>query len=126
MKITAQTVLINPNGLVLGVSRKDNHEMMGLPGGKMEFGDSVPTITAFRETLEETGLSISNLKLVLAIHKDGYMNYTYLADYIGYINYDEPHVVKWVPFKTLIDGPFGKYNQLVFESLVDMGVKVNY
>ena len=83
-------------------------------------------VTAIRETLEETGLNISNLRLVLAIHKDGYMSYTYLADYEGEINHNEPHVVKWLPMERLVNGSFGKYNKLVSESLKDMGVSFTY
>lgn len=123
MQYTAQVVLINPEGLVLGVSRKNNHNDFGLCGGKMEDIDNGnPELTAIRETFEETGLRISNLRLVFAMHKDGYMGYTYLADYDGEINHDEPHVVKWLPFETLIMGSFGKYNTLVAESLKNMGV----
>jgi ADP-ribose pyrophosphatase YjhB (NUDIX family) len=126
MNITAQTVLINPQGFVLGVSRKDNHQDFGLCGGKMEEIDKGdPQMTAIRETFEETGLKISNLRLVFAMHKDGYMGYTYLADYKGEINHNEPHVVKWVPFEVLTSGSFGKYNQLVGESLKDMGIHFN-
>lgn len=126
MKISAQVVLINPEGLVLGVSRKDNHNDMGLCGGKMEDIDKTPEDTAIRETKEETGLDISNLRLIFAIHKDGYMGYTYLADYTGEINHNEPHVVKWVEFERLVLGSFGKYNKLVSESLDDMGVQYVY
>jgi ADP-ribose pyrophosphatase YjhB (NUDIX family) len=123
MQHTAQVVLINPQGLVLGVSRKDNHEDFGLCGGKMEDVDNNnPELTAIRETLEETGLQISNLRLIFAMHKDGYMGHCYLADYEGEINHNEPHVVKWVPFETLIKGTFGKYNTLVCESLTNMGI----
>lgn len=123
MQHTAQVVLINPEGLVLGVSRKDNHEDFGLPGGKMETIDyNEPKFTAIRETFEETGLQISNLRLVFAMHKDEYMGHCYLADYEGVINHNEPHVVKWVPFETLIRGKFGKYNALVAESLKNMGI----
>ena len=88
MKITAQVVLINQDGLFLGVSRKDNHYDFGLPGGKMEpIDDNDPTNTAIREVYEETGLDIYNLRLVFAMHKDGYMGYTYLANYKGEINH---------------------------------------
>lgn len=123
MEYTAQVVLINPEGLVLGVSRKDNHDDFGLPGGKMESIDNgEPKFTAIRETFEETGLQISNLRLIFAMHKDGYMGHCYLADYKGEINHNEPHVVKWLPFETLMRGSFGKYNTLVAESLKNIGV----
>lgn len=122
--ITAQVVLINQDGLVLGVSRKDDHTNFGLAGGKMEdIDNNDPMATAIRECKEETGLDVTNLRLAFAIHKDGNMGYTYLADYEGEINHDEPHVVKWVPFQVLINGRFGKYNKMVSESLDDMGIK---
>ena len=127
MKITAQVVLINPEGLILGVSRKDDHNDFGLIGGKMDPQDNNdPIMTAIRETREETGLEISNLRLVFAIHKEGFMGYTYLADYSGEINHNEPHVVKWVPMELLVLGSFGKYNQMVSDSLKDMGVEFVY
>jgi hypothetical protein len=48
--ITAQVVLINEEGLILGVSRKDNHTDFGLVGGKMDPEDNNdPMITAIRE-----------------------------------------------------------------------------
>jgi len=121
--ITAQVVLINEEGLILGVSRKDNHSDFGLPGGKMDpEDDNDPTTTAIRECKEETGLDIFNLQLVFAIHKNGNMGYTYLAKYSGEINHNEPHVVKWVAMEVLINGSFGRYNQMVSESLTDLGV----
>ena len=122
-KISACVVLINPEGLVLGVSRKDDHTQMGLPGGKMDPEDNNdPMVTATRECKEETGLDVSNLTLVFAIHKDGNMGFTYLAEYSGEINYDEPHLVKWIPFELLINGRFGKYNKMVSKSLTSMGI----
>jgi ADP-ribose pyrophosphatase YjhB (NUDIX family) len=126
MKISAQVVLINPEGYVLGVSRKDNHNDFGLIGGKKEEIDETPEDTAIRETKEETGLDISNLRLVFAIHKDGFMGYTYLADYSGEISHNEPHVVSWLPFERLVKGSFGAYNKLVYESIKDMGVNLIY
>ena len=127
--ISAQIVILNEDGLVLGVSRKDDWTKFGLPGGKWEvtdvncYGSPSPKMTAIRETKEETGIDVTNLRLVLAIHKDGFLSYTYLADYKGEINHNEPHLVEWTTFSKLIEGPFGKYNQLVTESLDDMGVK---
>ncbi len=124
---SAQVILINPEGYVLGVSRKDDHNDFGLPGGKMDPEDNDdPKITAVRETKEETGLDITNLRLIFAIHKDGFMGYTYLADYSGNIEHNEPHVVKWQPMEVLVNGRFGKYNKLVSESLNDMKIVYKY
>ncbi len=122
--ITAQVVLLNKEGLVLGVSRKNDHSDFGLAGGKMEdIDNNDPMATAIRECKEETGLDVSNLRLIFAIHKSGNMGYTYLADYEGEINHNEPHLVKWVPFQLLINGSFGRYNKMVSESLTSMGIK---
>ena len=66
---SAQVVLINKEGFVLGVSRKTDHNDFGLPGGKMDPEDlENPMNTAIRECKEETGLDITDLKLVFAIH----------------------------------------------------------
>jgi len=122
MKISAQVVLINEEGLVLGVSRKTDHNDFGLPGGKMDPEDANIGAAALREVKEETGLDIYDLDLVFAMHKNGYMGYTYLAKYSGEINHNEPHVVEWLPFSVIMQGSFGRFNELVSESLDDMGV----
>lgn len=124
--ISACVVLINSEGLVLAVSRKTNHNDFGLPGGRMNPEDNDPMQTAIRECKEETGLDVYDLQLVFAIHKGGNMGFTYLAKYSGDIYHNEPHVVKWVPFQLLVRGTFGRYNQLVAESLDDMDIDYVY
>lgn len=124
MKKSVQIVLINENKEVLAVSRKDNHTNMGLIGGKIDPEDIDEISAAIRETKEETGLDITNLRLIFAMHKEKYMGYTYLADYSGEIYTEEPHVVKWTTFDEIISGTFGTWNQLVYDSLISMGVDV--
>jgi len=127
MEGTVQIVLINPSGYTLGVSRKDNHDDFGLIGGSLEDYDLTPEDGGIREALEETGLTISNLRLVYVKSKNGRLGYTYLADYVGEINYDyekEPHLVKWTTFDVLIAGQFGVWNKQVYQSLIDLGVNV--
>jgi 8-oxo-dGTP pyrophosphatase MutT (NUDIX family) len=122
--VTAQVVLINEDGLVLGVSRKHDHNDFGLPGGKQDPEDGGdPMVTAIRECKEETGLDITDLKQIFSIHKGGNMGFTYLAKYTGVIDHNEPHVVAWCKSDILTKGSFGRYNELVFESLYDMGIK---
>ena len=122
MKEAVQVVILNDAGYVLAVSRKHDHNNFGLVGGKVDKGESLEE-AIIRETKEETGLDISNLTLVFSMHKDGYMGYTYLCGkWSGEINTEEPHIVKWSPFQRIIEGSFGKWNELVAESLTNMGV----
>ena len=123
MKKSVQVVLLNKNGEVLAVSRKNDHNDFGIIGGKVDNGETIEE-AAIRETKEETGLNIYNLKLIFAMFKNGYMGYTYLCDYSGNIYTNEPHIVKWTSFETVINGSFGKWNILVAESWQNMGIKI--
>ena len=125
MNGTVQVVLLNPEGLVLGVSRKTDHNDFGLVGGSLEDYDTTPELGAIRECKEETGLDISNLKLVyLKASSDGRVGYTYIAEWSGDIAYEEPHVVKWTTFSELIKGSFGRWNLEVYHSLLNLGENV--
>lgn len=127
LKKAVQIVLINGEGEVLAVSRKDNHNDFGLPGGKVESYDKSLIMSAVREVKEETGLEIFNVELIFAMYRDGYMGYTYIADYHGEIDFDfekEPHVVKWTNFQEIIDGKFGQWNKLVYESLINKKINI--
>ena len=132
MKKTVQAIIFNENQEVLAVSRKTDHNDFGLPGGKVDEGDYQHGLygpleaALIREVKEETGLRINaeSAELIFAIHKDGYMGYTYLIKaWSGEIETDEPHVVKWTHFSEIMMGSFGRYNTLVGESLNDMGIK---
>jgi 8-oxo-dGTP pyrophosphatase MutT (NUDIX family) len=123
MKEVALVVLINDNGEVLAVSRKTDHNDFGLIGGKVDEGESVED-AAFRETLEETGLNISNLKCIYQRFRNGRMGYTFIADWQGSIYTKEPHVVKWTSFETINNGSFGEWNKIVTETLLEMGYDI--
>lgn len=128
MKEAVQVVILNKEGEVLAVSRKDDHNDFGLVGGKVDEGET-PIQAIMRECLEETGIVIyeNGLIPIFQMHKNGYMGYTYLAKvWDGKIQTDEPHVVKWTSFDTIIDGTFGYWNKLVAESLLSMGKNIKY
>jgi 8-oxo-dGTP pyrophosphatase MutT (NUDIX family) len=117
MKKSVCVVLTNQNGQILGVSRKTDHNDMGLIGGKVDNTDPTPEFAAIRETKEETGLDIHNLRLMDTREYDGFLTHMYVAEYSGEICYDEPHVVEWVDTTTLIAGSFGDYNREIFKLL---------
>lgn len=51
------SLIINEEGLVLACSRKDNKDIFGLPGGKVDPEDQTLESAAARELFEETGIS---------------------------------------------------------------------
>lgn len=123
--IAACILIINPNNSneVLGVARKDNHDLFGLPGGKVEENESVMS-AALREAKEETGLDLQNLELLFSrVDDNGVMCVTYLADIVpgSVLNPRQGEApAKWVSRDTLINGPFGDYNAALFKKYDEM------
>ena len=112
-------VLINDKNEILSVSRKFDHSDFGLIGGKVQNGESIET-AAIRETKEETGLNISDLRCIYKTIYNGAMCHTFVANYNGEIHTDEQHVVKWNNIETINNGRFGEYNKVVTSRLIDM------
>lgn len=127
-------MLIRLGQHALAVSRKDNLTAMGLPGGKVEPADDVKAlvlglssgeaVAAARELEEETGLRVHPRRLVRVFERvdddDGYTCTTYEAEWsdcCGTINTTEAGRVRWVDWAELIDGPFGKYNVVLMQTL---------
>lgn len=57
----AVTALLVKDELVLAVSRKNNPNDFGLPGGKIDPGET-PEGALFREVSEETGLNVGEFR----------------------------------------------------------------
>jgi len=117
-KLWAATVLcIDDNGKILAVSRRDDPTAFGLPGGKIDPGETAEQAAA-RELQEETGLNVTDLKPVFVRKEgDGYTTTTFVGKVSGQIRTDEEGVVKWVDRQDLLDGPFGEYNRKLFAHL---------
>lgn len=129
LKYAAMAVILNSNKEILSVSRKDNHNDMNLPGGKIDEDDATIKDGLAREVMEETGLTINTdtMELVFVMFRDKFMGYTYLIkDWEGEINTNEPHVVKWCPYETITKGSFGEFNKLLYKSLNNMGIDIKY
>lgn len=120
MPQAACALIVRPNdGKVLAVSRKYDLSKFGLPGGKLDLGET-PREAAIRETLEETGLAI---ELVCFLHGDvcegevPHYTWTYFATIKESKGpSEEVGRVLWVPWRRLFEGPFGEYNRHVFEA----------
>jgi mutator protein MutT len=116
--IASCALLINDQGKILGVSRKDDLNDWNLPGGKAEPGET-PEDTAIRETKEETGLDISNLVSVRKVRREGGVVSYFHADFSGQIASSEEGAVRWLHWNDLLrpENTFHKTNQRLFDQL---------
>lgn len=119
MKKYVAVVLLFNQGKVLGVSRKDNHADFGLPGGKLEEGESFHQ-AAIRETKEETGLDIFGLQNVFNRMDGDFLAMVFVAQWKGEIVTTEKGKVEWVTFEELKKGSFGDYNTALEKCLIEV------
>lgn len=113
----AACVLIENNGKFLAVSRKDNPNDFGLPGGKVDLGETIAE-GAIRECFEETGFTPVLDECFVYAQQDGdFMVHTFVADFNTLKwsgtapNEQETGIVEWVSADTLMQGSFGEYNK---------------
>ncbi len=112
-------IIKDSNDKILSVSRNDNYEDLGLPGGKVE-PDEDPKEAIKREVKEETGLTLTNFIEVYDGICGGDRVITYLAlEWEGAVGTEEGHEVKWADPKELLTESctFQKYNMLLFNSI---------
>lgn len=110
-------LIFNERKEVLAVSRKTDHNDLGLPGGKVELGETFAQ-AAVRETWEEVGIQINKMRDVFD-HPDGVRDArTFLVEeWAGMAVSVEGAWVGWVPPARLLEGSFSEYNRALFKHL---------
>jgi len=121
VKLTAANLLLVQDGRCLAVSRRNDATKWGLPGGKVDPGETNLN-ACIREAFEETGLMIlpTDVTPIVSLCSTGDVNYwttTYL--YVGprvsndALVAEEGLFVNWLEFHELANpniSPFAEYN----------------
>lgn len=122
MRQAATVLIFNDQGKILAVSRKNNPNDFGLPGGKVD-ADETPAQAAVRELREETGLALySPTPIFRREDADGFITTTFTGLTVGDIRSTEEGVVAWIDQETLFAGSFGDYNRKLLSTINKMDV----
>ncbi len=110
----AVCALLVKDGQILAVSRRNDHTKFGMPGGKVDPGET-PEAALIREVQEETGLTVTSMSPIYRAVCMGDRDFdciTYKVTVEGEIvQHPGEGVIRYVDPNVLYTGPFGVYNQ---------------
>jgi len=130
------SLIINNENLVLAVSRKDDHSIFGLPGGKVDQEDDSLEKAAMRELAEETGVQANGgipvfTSICYGLDEKHYLTTTFMWDKLWSLpkQIEGEGIVAWVSPDVICENSFGKYrnfaifNRNLLKSLNIHGIK---
>ena len=102
---------------LLGVSRKDNHKLFGLPGGKVDEGETTYDAMV-REVKEETGIDVLSAQPIYFREDGEFLAVVFIVTkWKGEVTTTEAGIVDWITFEELKQGSFPEYNSKLEEQL---------
>jgi ADP-ribose pyrophosphatase YjhB (NUDIX family) len=128
-------MLVIKDGMILGISRRHNKTMFGLPGGKFSSdppdNDKDTMDAAIRETREETSIIVHKCVLIYERVEKGdgptgvdyYSRCYYATDWTGEPQNSEEGIVKWLwecEITSPETGAFANYNKKTIEVFKQM------
>lgn len=119
----AVTLCFNDKNEILLASRRNSTTKFGMPGGKIEEGET-PEECAIRETFEETGYRINALTPII-LQKDDHDHIcicymAHIADPIDlpFGKGENDIITKWAkPEELLVNSPFTIFNKQVLKTI---------
>lgn len=130
MREAGVMLIINTEGKILGVSRRSNKELFGLPGGKKEPFESTME-AAIRETKEETSVEVKScielykrVEPASDLNGEDFHSYCYYAmEWSGFPkDMEEGMTTAWLTLDELVNtkAAFGDYNKSTLDSFRKM------
>lgn len=119
-KVWAVTALVRKSGKILSCSRRNDSTKWGLPGGKIDPGET-PLQAVIRELEEETDLKALDAIRIFSrpCPPEPWEVVCYcIVDWEGQpSDMEEGISVRWKTPQELIKGPFGHWNQKLFDEV---------
>lgn len=127
--VTVGALVKGPSGRILIVKTTKWRDTWGVPGGKVEWGESLEVAVA-REFMEEVGLKLSDIRFAMLheaildpqFYKEAHfvmVNYWAISDREDVVPNEEILEWEWVSAEAAFDYPLNTYTRILIEKYLD-------